>query len=106
MTTISTSILQTTAPVNTLATATSKAGSQLTEKDFLSLLTAQLKNQDPTSPVDNAQMAAQLAQFSTVSGITDMNTTLNGISQQLTAQTAVLHNIAESIAAKTPATPA
>ena len=78
----------------------------MSEKDFLSLLTAQLKNQDPTSPVDNAQMAAQLAQFSTVSGITDMNTTLSDISKQIGAQTAVLQGIATATAAKTSATPA
>ena len=43
---------------------------------FLKLLTAQLKNQDPLNPLDNAQMTSQLAQISTVDGITKLNTTM------------------------------
>ena len=43
---------------------------------FLTLLTAQLKNQDPLNPLDNAQMTSQLAQISTVDGITKLNATL------------------------------
>ncbi|MBA3034076.1 MAG: flagellar hook assembly protein FlgD [Gammaproteobacteria bacterium] len=43
---------------------------------FLTLLTAQLKNQDPTSPMDSAQMTSQLAQISTVDGIERLNDTL------------------------------
>lgn len=43
---------------------------------FLTLLTAQLKNQDPTSPLDSAQMTSQLAQISTVDGIERLNASL------------------------------
>lgn len=43
---------------------------------FLTLLTAQLKNQDPTAPMDSAQMTSQLAQISTVDGIERLNKTL------------------------------
>ena len=43
---------------------------------FLTLLTTQLKNQDPLSPMDNAQMTSQLAQISTVDGIERLNATL------------------------------
>lgn len=43
---------------------------------FLKLLTAQLQNQDPLNPLDNAQMTSQLAQISTVDGITKLNTTM------------------------------
>ena len=43
---------------------------------FLTLLTAQLKNQDPTAPMDSAQMTSQLAQISTVDGIERLNATL------------------------------
>jgi flagellar basal-body rod modification protein FlgD len=46
---------------------------------FLKLLTEQLKNQDPLSPMDNAQMTSQLAQISTVDGIDKLNTTLNSL---------------------------
>lgn len=48
----------------------------LGQEDFLTLLTAQLRNQNPLSPLDNEAFVAQLAQFSTVSGITEMNRTL------------------------------
>ena len=47
-------------------------------------MTAQLKNQDPFNPVDNTQMVAQMAQFSSLSGITEMSTTLKTIAAKLT----------------------
>ncbi len=46
---------------------------------FLKLLTTQLKNQDPLSPMDNAQMTSQLAQISTVDGIERLNATLSSL---------------------------
>lgn len=57
----------------------------LTQNDFLKLLTAQLKNQDPTEPVDATQQLTQLAQFSSVAGISEMNTTLKSIQEKLGA---------------------
>lgn len=53
--------------------------STLGQEDFLKLMTAQLSNQDPFQPQSNDQMIAQMAQFSTVSGITQLNSTLSGI---------------------------
>lgn len=55
----------------------------LDQSDFLALMTAQLKNQDPFNPVDNTQMVAQMAQFSSVAGISQMNSTLSGIATKL-----------------------
>jgi len=55
--------------------------------EFLQLLTAQLKNQDPTNPTDPTQFVAQLAQFSTVEQLTQSNTTLNTISSSLSGLT-------------------
>jgi len=46
---------------------------------FLKLLTVQMKNQDPTKPMDNAELTTQLAQLSTVSGISKLNTTLESL---------------------------
>jgi flagellar basal-body rod modification protein FlgD len=46
--------------------------------EFLKMLTAQLKNQDPLNPMDGKDMAAQLAQFSTVEQLIQMNKTLSG----------------------------
>ena len=54
---------------------------------FLQLLTAQLKNQDPTNPTDPTQFVSQLAQFSTVEQLTQSNATLNTISSSLTGLT-------------------
>ncbi len=39
------------------------------QSDFLALMIAQMKNQDPFAPVDNTQMVAQMAQFSSLAGI-------------------------------------
>lgn len=43
---------------------------------FLKLLVAQVKNQDPLKPLDNAEMTSQMAQISTVTGIEKLNSTL------------------------------
>ena len=55
----------------------------LGQRDFIRLLTAQLRQQDPTEPVDNKEMIAQMAQFSSLSGIENINATLKAISAQL-----------------------
>jgi flagellar basal-body rod modification protein FlgD len=47
---------------------------------FMTLLVAQLQNQDPLNPMDNSQMTSQLAQLQTVTGINNLNTTLNSLS--------------------------
>src|SRR5664279_439991 len=66
---------------------------------FLTLLTAQLKNQDPLNPMDNAQMTSQLAQISTVDGIERLNTTLQSLisdssnSQTMQAAALVGHGV-------------
>ncbi|GGE02226.1 hypothetical protein GCM10011529_05800 [Polymorphobacter glacialis] len=55
----------------------------LDQSDFLALMAAQLKNQDPTKPVDNSEYVAQMAQFSTVNGIAESNNTLADIAAKL-----------------------
>lgn len=55
---------------------TNEARQTLGQEDFLTLLVTQLKNQDPLNPLDNEAFVAQLAQFSTVSGITEVGSTL------------------------------
>lgn len=52
---------------------------------FLQLLVTQLQNQDPTNPMDSSQMTSQLAQINTVSGISQLNTTLSSLATQLNA---------------------
>lgn len=52
-------------------------------QNFLRLLTAQLRNQDPLSPLDSTQFVAQLASFSTVEQLVNANTRLDAIASQL-----------------------
>lgn len=56
---------------------------QDTQDRFLTLLVTQLKNQDPLNPLDNAEITSQMAQLSTVNGITQLNTTLLALSGQM-----------------------
>lgn len=63
---------------------TTGGGAQsLDMNSFMKLLTTQLQNQDPTNPTDNSQMIAQLAQFSSLQGISQLNTTVNGFQSTL-----------------------
>ncbi|MEK6638118.1 MAG: flagellar hook capping FlgD N-terminal domain-containing protein [Pseudomonadota bacterium] len=80
----------TTAGVTTSAARSNQA---LDQAAFLRLMTAQLSFQDPTKPLDNQAMVAQLAQFSSVAGISETNTSLRSIADQLKAQTALLNDI-------------
>ena len=65
------------------ASAASKNSSNETQDRFLSLLVAQMKNQDPLNPLDNAQVTSQLAQLSTVQGIENMNKNLQALASSL-----------------------
>ena len=84
----------TTAPTATSALATSSTtpGASTTATDstasqdrFLKLLVAQLNNQDPMNPMDNAQMTSQMAQINTVTGIQQVNDTLKSMATQFTS---------------------
>jgi flagellar basal-body rod modification protein FlgD len=68
--------------------ATSQSASQISNQ-FLTMLITQLKNQDPMNPMDNAQITTQLAQLSTVQGVSDLNTTLSGLKSQFQATQAL-----------------
>src|SRR6266581_877373 len=57
----------------------SEAGSQ---DRFLKLLVTQLQNQDPLAPMDNAQLTSQIAQINTVTGITNLNSSVQALSGQ------------------------
>jgi len=62
-----------------------KTTADLDVNDFLTLMTTQLKNQDPMKPMESTQFVAQLAQFGTVSGIQSMQTSLGTLSDSLRA---------------------
>jgi flagellar basal-body rod modification protein FlgD len=63
--------------------APNKRKNSLGQEDFLKLMTTQLQNQDPFAPMENGEFIAQMAQFSTVTGITEMGQTLKGLSDKL-----------------------
>ena len=60
-----------------------KAKDQLGQEDFLKLMTTQLQNQDPFAPMENGEFIAQMAQFSTVTGITSMDESLKNVAAKL-----------------------
>jgi flagellar basal-body rod modification protein FlgD len=62
---------------------------ELGQEDFLELMTAQLKNQDPLKPMENGDFLAQIAQFSAVEGISDLNESFTGLSESLVSNQAL-----------------
>ncbi|MBN8763937.1 MAG: flagellar basal body rod modification protein [Thiobacillus sp. 63-78] len=60
-----------------------KGSAEDTQNRFLSLLVAQMKNQDPLNPLDNAEVTSQMAQLSTVQGIENMNSSLQAMAASL-----------------------
>lgn len=68
----------------TTSTATSANGAGTTsaadqQDRFMKLLVAQMRNQDPLNPMDNAQMTSQIAQINTVAGLEKLNKTVEGL---------------------------
>jgi flagellar basal-body rod modification protein FlgD len=74
---------------NPLAGGSTKSAGQTSadaqQDRFLKLLVAQLNNQDPMNPMDNAQMTSQMAQINTVSGIQQLNETMKSMASQFTS---------------------
>ncbi|SMH52124.1 flagellar hook assembly protein FlgD [Mesorhizobium australicum] len=63
------------------STSTATSGSMVDYQSFLKLLVAEMKNQDPTSPMESTDYVAQLATFSQVEQSVQMNTKLDNILQ-------------------------
>src|ERR1022692_4217921 len=61
----------------------------LTMNDFLTLMTAQLKNQDPLNPTDSNQFLNQLSELSTVEGISQLNTSMTTLSNSMLSAQAI-----------------
>ncbi len=81
-TTSSTNGVNVTSTASSAASGSAAADAATTSDRFLRLLVAQMQNQDPLSPMDNAQVTSQMAQINTVSGIEKLNTTVQGLSTQ------------------------
>tara|TARA_R110000751_G_scaffold2018_20_gene10811 strand:- start:24906 stop:25187 length:282 start_codon:yes stop_codon:yes gene_type:complete len=80
MTTITT---QTTSPVVSTTSTSGRGMDALGQGDFLRLLTVQMQQQDPFDPVDNKEMLAQMAQFSSLAGVSETNVMLEQIADKL-----------------------
>lgn len=79
--------------------AATTAKSELGRDSFMELLVSQLKNQDPLAPTSNDQMLAQLAQFSSLEQLEELNDNLvglaalqqsNALMEQLTSSSALI----------------
>lgn len=96
------------APAGTSAAKGVTTSSAEQQDRFMKLLVAQMKNQDPLNPMDNAQMTSQIAQINTVAGIEKLNTAVEGLTRQFAAMRelveARLPQAATPAAASEPAT--
>lgn len=63
--------------------ASTKTSNDLGKDDFLKLMMAQMQNQDPLSPMDNKDMVAQMAQFTSVEQLVNISSQLSAMSQSL-----------------------
>jgi flagellar basal-body rod modification protein FlgD len=83
------STVQDTSSVTSLFGAPSSTAQKSTAEElqdrFLNLLVAQMQNQDPLNPLDNAQVTSQLAQLSTVQGIENMGASLAALAESLSS---------------------
>ncbi|MFB3925573.1 MAG: flagellar hook assembly protein FlgD [Syntrophales bacterium] len=78
--------MSTVSSVSSGTNSTASSQNKIIGKDeFLKMLIAQLKNQDPMNPLDGTNFAAQLAQFSTVEQIYNMSTQLGAMSASISA---------------------
>lgn len=67
-----------------------KPRNELGQEDFIRLMVAQLKNQDPTNPLENNEFLGQMAQFSMVSGIDELGTSFDGMVSNLFTSQAMM----------------
>ena len=70
----------------TAASTSSAVADSLGRDEFLTLLVAQLKNQDPLNPMESQDFTAQMAQFSSLEQLFDVNKSLQGIQEAIAAR--------------------
>mgnify|MGYP001180522375 FL=1 len=76
-------------PGQTAEASRSRNVSDMGSDDFMALMIAQMKHQDPTKPMDNMAFMSQLAEFSSLSGIQELNGAFSQLSSNLTGSQAV-----------------
>lgn len=75
--------------LNHPADANTRKNDELGQTEFLQLMTAQLTHQDPLKPMENGDFLGQMAQFGTVSGISELNTTFSSLSESFQSNQAL-----------------
>jgi flagellar basal-body rod modification protein FlgD len=85
MSTIASDIYKSLGLTSDSSSTTKSKEASLGQADFLRLMTEQLQHQDPLKPMENSAFLGQLAQFSTVQGITDLNTSVNSFSSAMSS---------------------
>ena len=75
--------------VASTSAAAAKDRETLGQDEFLELMTTQLKNQDPMEPMDNGEFLAQIAQFGTVNGVTELNDSFNSFASTMQSSQAL-----------------
>jgi flagellar basal-body rod modification protein FlgD len=85
--------------VNGTKTTSASSTAADVQNRFMTLLITQMKSQDPLNPMDNAQVTSQMAQLSTVTGIDQLNTTMQSLissvqaGQSYQASSMIGHNV-------------
>jgi flagellar basal-body rod modification protein FlgD len=72
-----------------LAVPSTEKKAELGQADFLHLMITQLKNQDPFKPLESGEFLGQLAQFGTVSGLTQLQTSFDSLATSLVSNQAL-----------------
>lgn len=82
----------------TVAAAQTKANEKAQEQknQFLQLLVAQLKGQNPLNPMEGSEFVAQLAQFSSLEELTQIRSGMDSVQQLLSAQNDMYLNLNQS----------
>jgi flagellar basal-body rod modification protein FlgD len=86
----------TTASTTNTATTAAQANDTLGKNDFMTLLIAQMKNQDPLNPMDGTQFASQLAQFSSLQELQNLNSSMT---QSISANYSLAQSINNTMSA-------
>jgi flagellar basal-body rod modification protein FlgD len=80
---MTTSVQSSTSSTSAAAALAAAPSAAAIQNQFMTLLVTQMQNQDPLNPMDNSQVTSQMAQLSTVSGISQLNSTVQALSASM-----------------------